>query len=126
MGARILKLSGERDENYKGEIKVTTNLSIVSTELAKDAKDILKVYYRFEADYGQLGKVSVDGILFISADSKTLKDIQKNSKAQKMNEENQLILANLILQKASLRCFEIEEELGLPIHVKLPSLKLRE
>ncbi len=126
MGSRITKLSGERNENFDGELKVTTNLSIISTEMVKDAKDILKIYYRFEADYGGLGKVSVEGALFISSDSKTLKDIQKNSKAQKMNESNQLLIANLILQKASLRCFEIEEELGLPIHVKLPALTLKE
>lgn len=126
MGSRVTKLSGERNENFDGELKVTTNLSIISTEMVKDAKDILKIYYKFEADYGELGKVSVEGALFISSDPKTLKDIQKNSKAQKMNESNQLLIANLILQKASLRCFEIEEELGLPIHVKLPSLKLKE
>ena len=126
MGSRTMKLFGERNENFDGELKVTTNLSIVSTEIVKDAKDILKVYYRFEAEYGSLGKAGVEGALFLSSDPKTLKDIQKNSKAQKMNEPNQMFIANLILQKASVRCFELEEELGLPIHVKLPALKLKE
>ena len=126
MGSRIVKLSGERNETYDGEIKVTTNMSLVSTELVKDAKDILKIYYRFEADYGGLGRVVVDGALFVSSDSKTLKDIQKDSKAQKMNGPNQVLIANLILQKASLRCFEMEEELGLPIHIRLPTLKLKD
>ena len=126
MGAKITKISGHRNEKFDGEIKVTTNLSIISTELIKDPKDVLKINYRFDVDYGELGKVMVEGVLFLSSDTKTLKDIQKNSKDQKMNEPNQLLLANLILQKASIRCFEIEDELSLPIHVRLPALKLKE
>lgn len=126
MGSKITRLSGERNDKYDGEIKVTTNLSIVSTEMVKDPKDVLKVNYRFEVDYGDLGKVMVEGALYLSSDTKTLKEIQKNSKEQRMNEANQVLLANLILQKASIRCFEIEEELSLPLHVKLPALKLKE
>jgi len=41
------------------------------------------------------------------------------------NEES-LAITNIILQKASIKALELEEELGLPPHIRLPSVKLNE
>jgi len=35
-------------------------------------------------------------------------------------------ISNFIIKKASIKAFELEEELGLPIHIKLPTLNIKE
>ncbi|PNX47593.1 MAG: hypothetical protein BV456_10805 [Thermoplasmata archaeon M8B2D] len=125
MGSRIVKISAKRKEDFNGSINLKTNIKVVSAERVKDAKDIIKVRYGFEVDYGDLGKVELEGLLFLSSDPKTLKEIQKSTKGKRIDSKEAVFLSNIILQKASVRAFEIEEELGLPIHIKLPSLNLK-
>ncbi|MCR4285165.1 MAG: hypothetical protein NUV97_03935 [archaeon] len=126
MGSRITKVNGERVEDFDGKLEIKTNIHIISVEKIKEAKDTLKVKYGFGINYGGLGNVSIEGLLFISSDQKTLKDIQKNINSQKVESKEQIILMNSIFQRASVRAIEIEEELGLPIHIRLPSFDIKE
>ena len=34
-------------------------------------------------------------------------------------------ITNMIIQKASIKAFELEEELGLPIHISLPQMQIK-
>ena len=122
VGSRITKISGEREPEFNGKLSINTNIQILSYEKAKEAKDTLKVSYKLEVDYAELGKVFVNGILFISTDSKTVKDIQKSWKDKKFDTPEQITITNLIIRKASIKAFSLEEELGLPLHIQLPTL----
>ena len=125
IGARFSKISGERKPEFSGKLEIGTNIKLIDIDKLKDSKDSLKVDYELEIDYKDLGNILIAGTLFISTDSKVIKEIQKSWKDKKFNTEEQMTITNLIIRKASIKAFELEEELGLPIHIQLPSLSLK-
>ena len=125
MSSRLIKVVGNRNMDFSGKISMNQNIKISEMEKFKpvDAKiESLKVVYSFEIDYGDLGSVEIGGILFIGTDSKTLKKILEEYKNKKFDSTEHVNIMNFVIQKASLKAFEIEEELGLPIHIRLPQL----
>jgi len=121
-GSKFTKLSAERNINFSGKLTMKTNIKIKDTERIKEAKDTLKISYDFEVDYGELGSVAVEGTIFISSDAKTIKELQKLWSAKKFDTPEHIQITNIIIQKASIKAFGLEEELGLPIHIRLPTL----
>jgi len=122
VGSRITKLSAEKNTDFKGKIEINTNIRVISIDKTKEAKDTLKVGYLFEIDYAELGKISIQGNLFIATDSKTIKDILKIKEDKKIDAPEYLAITNLINQKSSIKALELEDEMGLPIHMRLPTL----
>ena len=125
LGARISKISGERKPDFSGKLEVNTNIKLLGLDKLKDSKDSLKIDYELIVDYKELGNITINGTIFVSTDSKTIKEIQKSWKDKKFDTEEQITITNLIIRKASIKAFELEDELGLPIHIQLPSLSLK-
>jgi hypothetical protein len=125
-GSRFTKLEAERKPEFSGKLEMKTNIKINSLEKVKEAKDTLKLTYTFEVDYLELGGVTVEGIIFLSGDAKSIKELLKVQKDKKYNSPEYIGLTNVIIQKASIKAFELEEELGLPIHIKLPTLSTKQ
>ncbi|MBT7102108.1 hypothetical protein HN935_01200 [archaeon] len=124
-GSRFTKIDAERNDDFSGKLEMTTNIKITSIEKIKETKDSIKLKYVFAVDYKELGKITVGGILFLSGDSKTIKEILKSHKDKKYETPEYISITNVIIQKASIKAFEIEEELSLPIHIKLPALSMK-
>ena len=125
IGSKFTKLNAERNTEFSGKLEIKTNIKVVSLDKVKEAKDSLKLSYNFDIDYNELGKISIEGILYLSGDSKTIKELVKIQKDKKYDSPEYIAITNLIIQKASIKAFELEEELGLPIHIKLPTLSVK-
>jgi len=125
LGVRFSKISGERKPEFSGKLEIKTNIKLININKLKDTKDSLKIDYELIVDYKDLGGISIEGALFISTDSKTIKEIQKSWKDKKFDTEEQIKITNLIIQKSSIKAFALEDELGLPSHIQLPSLSLK-
>jgi len=125
IGAKFLEIEAKRNPDFSGKLELKTNINIISIEKVENSKDTLKIMYNFGVDYGDLGTISLKGILFLLTNEKILKNILKNKENKEYDSEEYKIITNLIIQKASLKAFELEEELNLPIHIKLPSLSLK-
>ncbi|GAG20549.1 unnamed protein product, partial [marine sediment metagenome] len=54
---------------------------------------------------------------------KIAKDILKEWNDKKMSEDFRITLFNIILRKSNLKAIQLEDEMNLPIHIQLPSLK---
>ena len=122
IGSKFTKLSAEQNQNFNGKITLDTNIKIKNLEKTEELKDTLKISYNFEVNYGELGGVIIDGTLFISTNSKLIKDLLKSWNNKKFDTPEHIQITNLIIQKASIKAFELEEELGLPIHIRLPTI----
>ena len=122
VGSKFTKLDAERKQNFTGKLTLNTNIKIKKLEKTEELKDTLKISYSFEVDYGDLGGITIEGILFISTNSKLIKDLLKSWNNKKFDTPEHIQITNLIIQKASIKAFELEEELGLPIHIRLPTL----
>lgn len=127
VGFRYSKIGVERVEDPVGELKITPNINIKSIEehKSKTAKqDVLQVDFQFKIDYSSLGKVELEGKLYLSVDKKMLKDTIDEWKSKKLSKDINLIILNIIMQKASIKALELEEEMNLPPHIQLPRLQL--
>jgi RNase P/RNase MRP subunit p29 len=124
-GSKILKIEAERNPEFSGQVTMETNIKLEGIEPLKEVKDTLKAAYTFEVNYSDLGKVKIEGQLFIKTTSKIAKELQKSIKEKKYDSPENIAITNLIIQKASIKAFEIEEELGLPIHIRLPTVEFK-
>lgn len=125
INARFIEIEAKKNPEFSGKLKLETNIQINELEKVKDSKDILKVGYIFEINYGELGKVKLNGEIFILSDIKTIKKVLKDKESKKYNTEEYIKITNFVVQRASIKAFELEEELKLPIHIKLPTLSLK-
>ena len=125
LNSRLTKVSGERKPDFSGKLSMNQNIKIITMEKFKPtgAKiESIKINYSFQIDYSELGSVEIEGVIYIGTDTKTMKKILDEYKDKKFDSPEQVTIMNIIIQKASIRAFEIEEELGLPIHIRLPQL----
>ncbi|NPE27184.1 hypothetical protein HNV12_04250 [Methanococcoides sp. SA1] len=125
IGAKFLTIEAKRNPDFSGKLELKTNINIKSVEKVDKTKDTLKVIYIFEIDYAELGKISIEGLLFLKGDTKIIKNIIKKQEEKDYNSEESMMIMNLVIQKASLKALELEEEIQLPIHMKLPSLSVK-
>ena len=125
VGSRFIKITAERNHDFSGKLEMSTNIQLKEVETIKDSKETIKVTYLFEIDYKELGKISIEGTLFLSSDTKTVKELLKNQKDKVYETPTHIAITNLIIQKASVKAIELEDELMLPIHIKLPSLSIK-
>ncbi len=127
LGFNLTKISGWKNPEFKGKIEISTSINISSIDkkefpLLND--EVLKVVFSFKIIYKELGEISLEGELLLRTDKKIFKDVLKEWKEKKVNTEFQTLVLNLIIQRCSIRAIELEEELNLPIHINLPTLKL--
>ena len=122
IGSKFTKVSAERNPKFSGKLSIDQNIKILDVEKSQEAKDAIKTTYSFSVDYKELGKVDVEGTLFISADQKTTKVLLRQWKNKALDTPEYIAITNAIIQKASIRAIELEEEMGLPIHLRLPTL----
>jgi len=128
IGFNLTKISAIKNPNFKGALDIKSNVNIKGIDkhrLELSKQDAIKIDFAFNIDYKELGSISLEGTMFVLPDLKTLKQILSEWKDKKINSEINVALMNIILQKVSLKAFQIEEELGLPIHIQLPHIQLK-
>ena len=130
LGFNLTKISAEKISSKLENVKINTNIDISeiseakADEMIKLKEDILTIKFTFILDYTDYAKIEFQGILILAIDSKDSKEILKNWKNdKKISDEFRISLFNLILRKSTLRALQLEEEIGIPLHLPLPSLK---
>ena len=125
IGFKIHKYEAERNPDFNGKLEMKQNMLIKSVEkhkLSTSKEEVLKVKFNFEINYSNLGKILIEGIILVLVDAKTLKETLNEWKNKKLPKDMQIFLLNIILQRASIKALQIEEDLGLPPHFQLPSI----
>ena len=59
-------------------------------------------------------------------DSKIAEEVIKQWKTKNIPEDFRVFLYNFILKKSNIKAFQFEEELNLPLHIPLPSVRKEE
>lgn len=133
LGFNFTKLNAERSPNETKEgIKINTNIDIssidpVKADFLKDQEKVLGIKFKnlisYEPNYA---KVILEGNILISTDEKSYNEILKEWKKKNIPTQFRVNVFNLILRKSSIKALQLEEELHLPLHMPLPSLKASE
>lgn len=125
IGSNLKKISSYRNQNFSGKISMETKIKILLIEKVKESKDTLKVNYSFEVDYKDLGNVFIEGNIYIATNPKKIKELLKSWDEKDFSSSENAVITNIIIQKASVKAFNLEDEMGLPMHIRLPTVNLK-
>ena len=129
MGFNYTKISIEKSKDILKDLKMNSQLDIsnieeVNQEVFKSKEEFLAIKFKYKIEYNpEIALVNLEGTLLVSVDPKLAKDVIKQWKDKGMPDVFKVPLFNIILRKTSLKSLQLEEEMGLPPHIKMPILK---
>tara|TARA_Y100000310_G_C20541020_1_gene743300 strand:+ start:138 stop:545 length:408 start_codon:yes stop_codon:yes gene_type:complete len=129
VGFNFTKLSVDKKTNEFKDLKIKTSVDIVEVRQIKpevfQVKDnLIEISFKYDIDYNpDISKISLSGTVLTMMDQKMAKEFLKNWKKKKLPEEYSAMVLNIILRKSNIRALTLEDEMGLPSHLPLPSVK---
>lgn len=131
LGFNFSKISVEKFPNQEKieDLKLNTNIEIldikpVKADMFKTKDELIGVKFSYTIKYDpDYAKMEFSGDILVSLDSKIIKDVLKEWKDKKFPEDFQMFIFNVILRKSNIKALELEDEMNLPLHFPLPSLK---
>jgi len=132
LGFNLTKINVEKFKDKVENLKINTQIDVaeiseVKSDFFKTKEEILAVKFTYGLNYEpEFAKLEFSGNIVLSLDSKTARNVLKQWKDKKMPEEFRLTLFNIILRKSSLKALQLEEDMNLPIHMQLPSLRAQD
>jgi len=127
IGFNFTKTSVEKLSENLNNVKVNTNMDIkdiskTESDFLNKTEDLLKLDFTYAVNYDtDIAKIELAGRVFFSLDPQTSKKVLKEWKDKKVHEEIKLPL--IILRKSNVKALQLEDEMGLPLHIPLPTLK---
>ena len=132
LGFNFTKIQVEKHKDRVEGLKIGTRIDVseikeAKAEMLKTKEEILAIKFTYGLDYEpEMAKLDLEGNLILSLESKKAREVLRQWKDKKMPEDFRMTLFNLILRKASLKALQLEEEMSLPIHMQLPTLKIED
>lgn len=132
VGFNFTKINIEKfsDKTESLNIDAKINVSEINStkmEFFKINEELLTIKFTYLVDYTpDFAKIELKGNILLAIEAKMAKDILRQWKDKKISEEFRIVLFNLILKKSNVKALELEDEMNLPFHVPLPSLKKQE
>lgn len=129
IGFNFDKISVERFKERTAELKIDTNIDVseiepIKSDLLKTKEDILRANFSYTVKYEpDFAEVSLKGTALLALDAKEAKEVLKEWKKKKMPERFRTVLFNIILRKSALKSLHLEDEMNLPLHLPLPTLR---
>ena len=129
IGFNFTKLLAEKLEGNRNQLEINAEIDIfeiksLKTDIFKAKEDLIEVKFKYNVEYNpKIAKIEFEGLIIFSLDQKLAKQVLKDWKKKKMQDDFRLILFNVILRKSTLKALELEDQLNIPLHISLPSLK---
>ena len=129
VGFNFTKISIEKLKAEAENIKIDTDISVLDIKQAKSGvfktkEELLEAKFSYNVNYDpDFVKVGLDGRVLLAVEPKVAKDVLKQWKKKQMPEDFKFLLFNMILRKSTLKALNLEDEMNLPLHLPLPSLK---
>ena len=104
-----------------------SSIKEVKADFFKGEEELIGVEFVFTLDYNpDIAIIELKGNLIIALEPKLAKDILKQWEEKKILSDFKLDLFNIILRRSTLKCLQLEDEISLPLHVRLPTLTISE
>ena len=130
VGFNFKKLNIEKISDKFEELKINTNIDItnvkqIKPDIFQPKEELIEIEFNYVIDYSpDIAKISLSGTVLVMADSKIINDFIKQWKKKKLPEEHKILIFNVILKKSNLKAMQLEDEMNLPLHIPLPSVKI--
>ena len=133
MGFGFTKISIEKAESKKEEkVEISTNIDLseikeIESKLLKTDDKILSIKFKYGVNYNPgLASVAFEGGLLIALPKKNAEKIMKEWENKNIPDEFKVSVFNFILKKSNLKALQLEDEMNLPSHISMPSLRKSE
>ena len=132
LGFNFTKINVEKNKERVEGLKISTKIDIsdikeAKASILKTKDEVLAIKFTYGLDYEpEIAKIDLEGNLLISLEPRKAREALKEWKDKKMPEDFKIPLFNVILRKSSLKALQLEEEMNLPIHMQLPSVRIGE
>ena len=125
MGFNFTKISVERPEKMQFDGKINANLEFTNADKTTlgtiSSNEYLKLNFRYTISYQKNDpNVLFEGSLIVEVDPETITETLKTWKKKQVPEKIRIPLLNSIMYKCNLRALQLEEEVNLPPHFRLP------
>ena len=130
LGFNLKKIEVQREDKAPEKVDIVSDIKIENAEkhnVELVGEDALKIDFEFKLTYKDFAKLSMQGFLILMVEDKIFKEALKEwKKNKKLPKDLNMGIINLILQKCSLRALQLEEEMGLPLHIQMPRVKIQD
>jgi len=118
--------TGEKVEDLKVNTKVDIpKMEVLKPEFIKTKDELVQIDFTYIVNYEpNFAKIEIVGNVIVALDPKQAREIIKQWENKEMPDELRLSLFNVILRKSNIKALELEDELGLPLHIPFPPLKI--
>ncbi len=129
VGFNFTKIAVEKTSDSYKNLKLDTKIDIstidsIDSPFFKGEEDLIKVKFVYTIEYQpNIAKIELGGDLLLGVKKTISKGVIEGWKNKKLPEEFRILIFNLILKKANVKALELEEQIGLPLHIPMPSLK---
>lgn len=126
IGFNFEKIGIERKKNLTGKLEIKSNLQIesIEKESIEIAGETLKFSYIYSINYEPgFAEILFKGtVVALPEKTEDIKQILKNWKKKKIEQNIKLPIFNFIISKCNLKALQLEEDFSLPSHIPLPRL----
>lgn len=128
IGFNFNKISIERFKENQENLKFNTKIDIssidtIKSDILKTKEEIIKINFIYSVSYEpSYAKLELVGDIILSVEPKRAKEILKGWKNKNFSNDFRIFVFNIILRKSNIKAFQLEDEVGLPPHIPLPSL----
>jgi len=130
VGINFTKINAEKlEENSNQKLNIKSNIDIsdvydVKYEFLNLKEALVGVKFTYLVNYEpNYAKISFEGIVVFSVAKEESKEILDSWREKKVLDAFKVPLFNTILKKSNIKALHLEEELNLPTHIPMPSVK---
>jgi len=129
IGFNFKKINAEKNSDNFKDLKINTNINIlnvkpIKSEVFQPKEELVEVEFDYTINYNpNIAKVFLSGVVLVMVDLKIAKEFIKQWKKKKLPDEHKVLIFNVILKKSNLKAMQLEDELNLPLHIPLPSVR---
>lgn len=129
VGFNFNKISAEKTGTLSKDVKVHTQIDIseineLKSNTVNTKESLLGIVFSYAVDYDPgFAKIALNGNVLVLVDPDEAKKVLKQWDKKELPEEFKVDLFNIIMRKTNLKALQIEEEMGIPLHIPLPSFK---
>ena len=130
IGFNFTKMSAERFKESAENININTELEIpeikeIKSPFLQTKEELLEARFEYKVNYEpEMAKIIIEGKVLRSADKKTKEEVMKQwGKKKSLPEDFRMLLFNVVMKKSALKALGLGDELNLPVHVPLPTLR---
>jgi len=115
----------ETSESLKYNTKIDiSNIEPLNSDFLKTKGEILKISFVYSVTYDpEYAKLELAGSLLLSVEPRIAREILKSWKDKEISEDFRLFIFNVIIRKSNIKALQLEDDLGLPPHIPLPTLR---